>query len=57
MEFVKTTYLPIHYTEKQLIGTLLADKDNFTSQMMVQVLQNDQAQDPRIFEAMWNDVE
>ena len=44
MEFVKTTYLPIHYTEKQLMGTLLADKDNFTSQMMVQVLQNDQAQ-------------
>ena len=44
MEFVKTTYLPIHYTEKQLMNILLADKDNFTSQIMVQVLQNDQAQ-------------
>lgn len=44
MEFVRTTYLPIHYTEKKLMDTLLADKDNFTSQMMVQVLQNDQAQ-------------
>lgn len=44
MEFVRTTYLPIHYTEKQLMDTLLADKDNFTSQMMVQVLQNDQTQ-------------
>ena len=44
MKFVKTTYLPIHYTEKQLMDTLLADKDNFTSQMIVQVIQNDQAQ-------------
>ena len=44
MEFVKTTYLPIPYTERQLMDTLSADKDNFTSQMMVQVLQNDQAQ-------------
>lgn len=44
MKFETTTYLPIHYTEKQLMNTLLADKDNFTSQIMVQVLQNDQAQ-------------
>ena len=44
MEFVKTTYLPIPYTERQLMDTLSADKDNFTSQMMVQVLQNDQTQ-------------
>ena len=44
MKFVKTTYLPIHYTEKLLMDTLLADKDNFTSQMIVQVIQNDQAQ-------------
>ena len=44
MKFTKTTYLPIHYTEKQLIDILLADENSFTSQMMVQVLQNDQTQ-------------
>ena len=44
MKFVRTTYLPIHYTEKQLMDILLADEGSFTSQMMVQVLQNDQTQ-------------
>ena len=42
MKFVRTTYLSIHYTEKQLMDILLADEGSFTSQMMVQVLQNDQ---------------
>ena len=44
MKFVRTTYLPIHYTEKELMDILLADEGSFTSQMMVQVLQNDQTQ-------------
>ena len=44
MKFVRTTYLSIHYTEKQLMDILLADEGSFTSQMMVQVLQNDQTQ-------------
>ena len=44
MKFVRTTYLPIHYTENQLMDILLADKDSITSQMMVQVLQNNQTQ-------------
>ena len=44
MKFVRTTYLPIHYTEKELMDILLADENSFTSQMMVQVLQNDQTQ-------------
>ena len=44
MKFVRTTYLPIHYTEKQLMDILLADEDSITSQMMVQELQEDQTQ-------------
>ena len=44
MKFVKTTYLPIPYTEKQLMDVLLADKDSFTSQMMAKELLQDQTQ-------------
>ena len=44
MKFVKTTYLPIHYTEKQLMDILLADENSFTSQMMAHELQEDQTQ-------------
>ena len=44
MKFTRTTHLPITYTEKQLMDILLADENSFTSQMMVQVLQNDQTQ-------------
>ena len=44
MKFVKTTYLPIHYTEKQLMDILLADENSFSSKMMVQELQEDQTQ-------------
>lgn len=42
MKFVRTTSLSIHYTEKQLMDILLAEKDSFTSQMMVQALRDDQ---------------
>lgn len=44
MKFVRTTYLPIHYTEKQLMDIYLADENSFTSQMMVQELLKDQTQ-------------
>ena len=44
MKFVRTTYLSIHYTEKQLMDILLADENSFTSQMMAQELQKDQTQ-------------
>ena len=44
MKFVKTTYLPIHYTEKQLMDILLADENSFTSKMMAQDLLEDQTQ-------------
>ena len=44
MKFVKTTYLHIPYTEKQLMDVLLADKDSFTSQMMAKELLQDQTQ-------------
>lgn len=44
MKFVRTTYLPIHYTEKQLMDIYLADENSFTSQMMVQELLEDQTQ-------------
>ena len=44
MKFVKTTYLPIHYTEKQLMDILLADENSFTSKMMAQELLEDQTQ-------------
>lgn len=44
MKFVRTTYLPIHYTEKQLMDILLADENSFTSKMMAQELQEDQTQ-------------
>ena len=44
MKFVKMTYLPIPYTEKQLMDVLLADKDSFTSQMMAKELLQDQTQ-------------
>lgn len=42
MKFVRTTYLPIHYTEKQLMDIYLADENSVTSQMMVQALRDDQ---------------
>lgn len=44
MKFVKTTSLPIHYTEKHLMNIYLADKNSFTSQMMAQELLKDQTQ-------------
>ena len=44
MKFVRTTYLPIHYTEKQLMDILLADENSFTSQMMAKELLQDQTQ-------------
>lgn len=44
MKFVRTTYLPIHYTEKQLMDIYLADENSFTSQMMAQELLEDQTQ-------------
>lgn len=44
MKFVRTTYLSIHYTEKQLMDIYLADEKSFTSQMMAQELLKDQTQ-------------
>ena len=44
MKFAKTTYLPIPYTEKQLMDTFLADENSFTSKMMAQELLQDQTQ-------------
>ena len=44
MKFVRTTYIPIHYTEKQLMDILLADENSFTSQMMANELLEDQTQ-------------
>ena len=44
MKFVRTTNLPIHYTEKQLMDIYLADENSFTSQMMAQELLEDQTQ-------------
>lgn len=44
MKFVRTTYLSIHYTEKQLMNIYLADEKSFTSQMMAQELLKDQTQ-------------
>lgn len=44
MKFVRTTFLSILYTEKQLMDILLADENSFISQMMAQELQEDQIQ-------------
>lgn len=44
MKFVRTTYLSIHYTEKQLMDILLADENSFTSKMMAKELLEDQTQ-------------